>query len=64
MAGFIPPEDQLRRARQAGMSPDRSLTPKTYSGRYAQQNPTLDALVRKREAEEAYRRRYGMVGGR
>ena len=64
MAGFISPEDQLRRARQAGMSPDRSLGQKHYAGRYANTNPTLNALVSKREADEAYRRRYGMVGGR
>jgi hypothetical protein len=61
---FISPEDQLRRARQAGMSPDRSLGQRTYAGRYQASNPTLDALVRRREEQEAYRRRYGMAGNR
>ena len=61
---YLSPDEQMRRARQAGYSPDRSLTPRTYSGNYAQQNPTLNALISRREATEAYRRKYGMVGNR
>jgi hypothetical protein len=60
----LSPEDQLRRARQAGMAPDRSLTQRTYSGVYQNTNPTLDALVRKREADAEYKRRFGMAGNR
>ena len=58
---YISPDEQMRRMRQSGSSPETPFYPRTYSGRYQQVNPTLDALVRRREQREDYRRRFGGI---
>jgi len=61
MGGWTPPNKIMRNYRQSGASPETPFYHRTYSGRYQQSNPTLDALVRRREAAEDYRRRFGGI---
>jgi hypothetical protein len=53
------PERSFATMRNYQQATAPSLFQRSYADVYRNQNPTLDALIKRREAEEDYRRKFG-----